>query len=350
MFTNLQVRKFRGLSDLKIDKLGRINLVTGHNNSGKTTLLEALFLLSGGGNPHLLFNVSAMRGIQPVAGPTEVIEEVFWKPLFSGLDMARGIEISGSHAFFGPLKLEIAQVLPERIELPLDAPDLTSLGRTHSKHELEFSFATGSAPQNKSRIRASGQALQIDSSDKAPPFVANLLSSRVGNAGEDVVRLGQLRKRKQGHLVVDALRVFEPKLRSIEDNSAGGSPMIWGDIGLSELVPLAVMGEGMMRIARLVLAISAAPKGLVLVDEIENGLHHSILGKVWSTVERAAKQFDTQIVATTHSFECVEAAHHSLDSGGFRLHRLESVDKKIVCRSYRPEQAESAFRHGLEVR
>ena len=85
--------------------------------------------------------------------------------------------------------------------------------------------------------------------------------------------------------------------------------MIWGDIGLRELVPLAVMGDGMSRLARLVLAIADAPGGLVLVDEIETGLHHTVLSDVWRVVDEAARQFETQVVATTHSYECIRAAH-----------------------------------------
>ena len=149
---------------------------------------------------------------------------------------------------------------------------------------------------------------------------------------------------------MEALRIVEPGLRSVEDNSASGVPMIWGDIGLPELVPLQVMGEGMTRIARAILAISVAPKGIVLIDEIENGLHHSILPKVWEAIEKAARQFDTQIFATTHSFECMEAAHHALDAASLLVHRLEAVDGKIGCISYEPAELDAAISHSLEVR
>ena len=93
---------------------------------------------------------------------------------------------------------------------------------------------------------------------------------------------------------MNALRIIEPKLQSIEDNSAGGFPMIWGDIGLPELVPLAMMGEGMTRLARLVLAIASAPGGLVLVDEIETGLHHTVLPDVWRAVGRRRRSSSTR--------------------------------------------------------
>ena len=97
--------------------------------------------------------------------------------------------------------------------------------------------------------------------------------------------------------------------------------MIWGDIGLSELVPLPAMGEGITQIARLVLAIASAPDGVVLVDKVENGIHHSVLPDVWRAIDEVAKQFRTQIFATTHSFECIEVAHQALGPDGFLLHR-----------------------------
>ena len=126
--------------------------------------------------------------------------------------------------------------------------------------------------------------------------------------------------------------------------------MIWGDIGLSELVPIAIMGEGMNRLARLVLGISSAPKGVVLIDEIENGFHHSVLPDVWRAIDTASKQSNTQIIATTHSFECVSAAHKVLDPDDFRLHRLEANDDGNRCVTYDPETIAAALDFNLEVR
>ena len=162
--------------------------------------------------------------------------------------------------------------------------------------------------------------------------------------------LGQLRTRKQGGLLLDALRVIEPQLTLVEDSAASGEPMIWCDIGLDELVPLASMGDGMVRIARVVLAIAGCPGGVVLIDEIENGLHHGVLDKIWRVVHSAAEKFDVQVFATTHSFECVSAAHHALGKGNFFLHRLEKQGEDSRCVTYTGEQIDAAIRHDLEVR
>ena len=132
-----------------------------------------------------------------------------------------------------------------------------------------------------------------------------------------------------------------------------GQPVLHGDIGIDHLVPLPVMGEGMARLASLVLCIGNAPNGVVLVDEIENGLHWTVLTKVWTAIADAARQFNTQIFATTHSRECIVAAHNAFVESGlydFRLHRLERAGNTIRAVTYNNETLAAAIEIGLEVR
>ena len=350
MLERLHIRNYRVFNDLKIDQLSRINLIAGKNNSGKTSLLEAIFLLSGAGNPRLALTVMTFRGIDSAAGTPQTIRETLWKPLFSALDMDKTVEISGHHTSTGQLALKIMLDKPHTTKLPLNETVETHLAELADTRQLTFSFISRLTGEVKGRTQVAGQSLQIETPNVEVPFSSRFISSRAGNLNEDAVHLGVLRKQKQGHLLLEALRVIEPRLQSIEDNSASGTPMIWGDIGLPELIPLSVMGEGMTRVARMVLAISAAPDGVILVDEIENGLHHSVLPKVWKVVDTAAKQFNTQIFATTHSFECIEAAHEALGADGFLLHRLEVSGTENRCVTYESEAISAATRHYMEVR
>lgn len=370
MLESVRIRNFRNLTDLEIKGLDRVNLFTGRNNSGKTTLLEALFLLVGGGNPGTTLRINAFRGIEslgglsalgrevlnvmgeidPVGGSSAVVREILWKPMFSSLDMNREITIEAEQTSHEPLTLRIALKRPDTIQLPLEQPSGLPITDGSNEDSLLFSFDRKEDKPTERSMRVMGRTIQIDPPTVDLPFPVMFLASCSGNIKEDAVRLGQLRKRKRSDMVTEALKIVEPRLQSIEDNSAGGTPMIWGDIGFPELVPLPVMGEGMTRVARLILAISTTPGGLLLVDEIENGLHHSILSKVWKAVDQAAKNFDTQIVATMHSYECMEAAHQALGKGGFRLYRLEAEDGENRCVTYEPDDTEAAIRHALEVR
>ena len=352
MLKSVKVSNFRVFDELSIDQLSRVNLIAGPNNSGKTSLLEALFLLAGGGNPHLALNANVTRGSElSGAGPTNSLQETYWKPMFSALDTDKIIEIGGEHAERGALTLHISLERLNVVEVPLSGTEDISGKSPQGNRALLLAFSDITEHGVESRVRFAGQNIEFRQSTAPVPLGAIFLSTRISNEQDDASRLGRLRKQKRSAHVLNALRIIEPKLQSIEDNSAGGFPMIWGDIGLPELVPLAMMGEGMTRLARLVLAIASAPGGLVLVDEIETGLHHTVLPDVWRAVDEAAKQFDTQIVATTHSYECIRAAHEALGSGdGFLLHRLEVSDKGNRCVTYSPESIDAAMRHDLEVR
>lgn len=352
MLQKLKIKNFRVLKDFEMNRLSRINLVAGRNNSGKTSLLEALFLLSGAGRPDMALNVNILRGVVfPSPSPPRTIWQTYWNPIFSGLDTTRKIEIMGNLPSVGWLHLNISPEELGTVEFPLDPPREPLTARTFDKRALAFSFRRGSRKKfEKRRILLADEGVRVEGDAVETPFPVTFLSSRAGDIHEDAIRLGRLRIRKQGELMLDALRVIEPRLESIEESSVSGVPMIWGDVGLSELVPLSVMGEGMLRIARLVLAISNSPKGIVLVDEIENGLHHSVLPKVWEVVAHAARQFETQVFATTHSFECLEAAHHSLSGKEFQFHRLEADEAGSRCITYDPAEIDTSIRHEFEVR
>ena len=365
MFERMAIKNFRVFRDLNVEKLGSINLFTGQNNVGKTTLLEAMFLLSGAGDPRLVISSNVLRssadgnGVQPAAP--------YWKELFANLDISKAITLAATHRSLGELLLKVEPGLPQEVTSisPTNGNGNPPSATTNVPDErsLSFSFSRKGEQAAHGSIRLSGSGFEVSRPMVDVPFPATILVSRSGSTQEYAVLLGKLRRKKRGDLLLEALRIVEPKLQSIEDNSASGTPMIWGDVGLPELVPLPVMGEGMTRIARIVLAISSTPNGLVLVDEIENGLHHSVLENFWRVVETAARQFDVQVFATTHSFECVQAAHRALvnpasatganeaaQSDAFCLHRLELRDNEVRCVTYSADAIAGAIEHGLEVR
>ncbi len=352
MLKSVRIRNFRVFERLSIESLSRINLIAGRNNAGKTSLLEALFLLSSGANPQMAVNSNVVRlSNLPASVPRDMLRETYWKPMFSKLNTEKIVEIEGTHFVRGPLTLRMSLEPQTLTELPIENTVEVAAGDISLEPALVFSFQIGYAPAVEGKVQIEGKSLRFDKPNVTIPYVATILSTQVVNHPEDAERLSKLRKRKKNAPLLSALRMIEPGLQSIEVNSASGVPMIWGDIGLPELVPLSMMGEGMTRLARLVLAIAATPGGLVLVDEIETGIHHTVISDVWKAVDEAAKEFGAQIVATTHSYECIRAAHEALGSGdGFLLHRLEASDAGNRCVTYQPESIDAAMRHDLEVR
>ncbi len=345
MLKRLQIQNFRGFNALKINQLSQINLIAGKNNSGKTSLLEAMFLLSSAGNAQMAVNPNVIRGIE-LGAP---LRDPFWKQFFYNLDMGLHIGIKGYYKS-RELTLKITAERQPTTKIPLERTDGISTTNLFDERSLTFQYSDSKNKKIKSHIWIEGQEFKVEQPNINILLPVAILLSRSRNIYEDAMRLGQLRKKKQGDLLLKALQVIEPNLQSIEENSSSGTPMIWGDIGLSELVPLSAMGDGMTQIARIVLAIAFMPNGVVLIDEVENGIHHSVLPDVWRAIDEAAKQFRTQIFATTHSFECIEAAHQALGSDGFLLHRLEAGDAENRCVTYEPDSIAAAIQHGLEVR
>jgi AAA15 family ATPase/GTPase len=135
----------------------------------------------------------------------------------------------------------------------------------------------------------------------------------------------------------------------------GDQPLLYGALeGMERLFPLQLMGEGMVRLTDLILNIAGAPNGVVLVDEIETGFHYSVLPKVWQAIARVAREMNTQVFATTHSRECLIAAHQAFSKSeiyDFRLFRLEfGAEGKNRVVAYDRELLEFVLERDWEVR
>ena len=353
MFTSLKVSGYRGLKSVEIERLGRVNLVAGRNNSGKTSLLEAVFLLAHGGRPDVALNANVVRGGGSVRAGTFDDVRALWQPLFSDLDVSRPVSISGSHAKHGSLRLEIEHRYSGRLGSASTSRD-THRGVAGSS-ELRFSLHVSPREGQLARSvqgRASFGEDGAEAKVKGEPLVVPgvLLKSCADTPQDDIKRLGLLRVKKQAQLVVEALQIIEPKLQALDGFPGPGGYTLWGDIGLPEQIPLAVLGDGMNRLARLVLAMAHERGLVVLVDEIENGFHHSVLESVWRVIYATAEQFDTQVIATTHSYEAIAAAYRASPGHDLVLHRLDADDDGVKCVTYDSESIEGAIEHGLEVR
>ena len=362
MLDHLSICHFRGFRALKMERLARVNLIAGKNGAGKTSLLEALFLLAGAGNINLFPQLQALWGLGSNVESVPLMGETAWAPLFHALDAEHAARIAGRHSQFGDLTLKLAlerrSPTSEHGRLKqVDIPPWDKLGTASPSTTPSlvscFSRSSHQGKPVQARINVKGTELEIaqDAYNALFPAVINLPAFR--HVQEDARRLGALRQQKKGDRLVQALKVVEPDLQDVEVNSVNGAPEIWVDIGLPELIPLTALGEGLTYMTRLVLAITAVPNGLLLIDEWENGLHHSVLTQAWQVIAQTAKEFKVQIFATTHSFECIRAAYEAL-GGGFRLHRLEASgsfdDRQNRCITYEERDVAAVMRHNMEVR
>jgi hypothetical protein len=359
MYQKFEVRDFRCFRELTITDLERVNLIAGMNNVGKTALLEALFLHSGAYNPSLILKLDAFRGIGTVQVEFGRWVESLWASLFNQFDTSKTIELAGENSQTGRRSLrlralhhsDLAKVAQFIQYNPDESQGVFSSSEIAQAIELEYEEG---GQQGSFYMIIDAKGIRPAPIPPAPPFPAFFQGARTHiPLQEEAERFGKLEIIGRQDILVEALRLIEPRLRRLAVIVVAGRPMLHGDLGTERLMPLPVMGGGMVCLASLVLHIGNAPNGVVFVDEIENGLHHSVLQKVWGVIGEAAREFNTQVFATTHSLECTRAAHRAFTESGvydFRLQRLERRGEAIHAVTYDQESLEAAIETGLEVR
>lgn len=309
MLDHIHIENFRLFKSLDIPKVGQVNLITGKNNSGKTTLLEALRLWANRDSltkvRSVLLHILKQRG-ELNGTPEEDFATVFYEPRRE--------------------KLEINE-----LEMRYKGESITI---------QDFSIKTRS---NDVQYTTSPGAL-IDSSNFIPA------SFEITNA-----RLWKnIELTDKEDKVAEVLRIIEPNIVRVSVNEADGTAKVRLKNSPKPL-PLKNFGEGMNRLLTVALGLVSAENDMLLIDEIDLGLHHSVQHLLWEIVFQKAKDLNVQVFATTHSSDCVQAfsdvANKPEYAGMGNYIRLQrKKDGDIVAVDYEMEELESAIDLNLETR
>ncbi|MCU0498314.1 MAG: ATP-binding protein [Anaerolineae bacterium] len=344
-------------------------MIAGKNNTGKTSVLEAIAVNAGENSAEFLFRLEwydRRRAIPEVA------------TIFNNFDVENTIKFTGDTSVTksdtlpmfstgDTLLSEISFIydieeIPSRFKREL-MRDLERLSRGLDPEALEenIEFVQLQRFFNNTELKKyllssyhrfpSGLS-GLGSASRKQGFI--FLSARRRISNQTITsRFSLLEMQDKTDTLIQALQIIEPKLRGIKILNIG-EPALYVDLGLKKLMPFSGMGDAIDRLSTIILAISDTPDGVVLIDEIENGLHHSILNQVWQAIYRAAQLFNVQVFATTHSYECINAAHEAFsetetyDLGLYRLDRLDDGEIKAV--RYNQRTLSTAIEYNFEVR
>ena len=374
MLTELTVTNFRNLKDVSLENLGRITLIAGKNGVGKTALLEALWLLSGSDMPELGTRLNAFRGL-PVTSP-----DTIFRDLFRNFDTQRHIRMT-AHGDWGSLPRELDISLQDKEmtqALRSDILEKASIERsTRPQAEGEFEIVfkyrhhngrvhTSRAwwvqevqevlnPVGTSQVTVTGEGIrqerQMVTGRPTSVFMASLHRDDLQTVA---TRFGELQLKGKDAEILRLLCPLEPRLKRLVPITIRNATVIHANIeGSNRPIPIQLLGEGLNRMFGLALAMGTATGGLLLIDEIENGLHHTVLEEVFVTLLEMARTFDVQVFATTHSAECIRAAHEALNEVGQHesaFYRLQRINGEIKAVDFDHEMLETAIAHKMEVR
>ncbi|MDE2951359.1 MAG: AAA family ATPase [Chloroflexota bacterium] len=364
MYKSFRVKNFRCFKDLQINDLGRVNLIAGKNNTGKTALMEAMLSLSCPLAPNVLLDLLKSRGLTD----SEKNRRDVWQQIFYGLDTTSQINLSGieredcgrgrrlriyEFASMESNAQHFANYVQRAKEVGYFQDGYIDT-RGASLLVYEFSYVES---------EAEADYVYLASKPELPFFAKEYADKRYVFFPAEARRNPQDRAdtfsalERQGGLpkLISYLNVFEPGLSDMRLQSLSGNLTIWGRV-YSHQVPLRLMGTGLNKFADIVMALMIEQPQVIFIDEIENGIHHSAQCKVWKAIGQLARELDIQVFATTHSYEMTEAAHEAFSEGNrldqFRFHRLDRHPETgdIEAVTYNKSGIEAAMTTNWEIR
>jgi hypothetical protein len=361
MVNSFKIVNYKGFRELDLPDLARITLLGGRNNAGKTSVLETLFMFFDRQNPQMTLRQYNWRGVEVLP----MTSEYLWQPIFHDFDMSREIDFCATiNEQSERMTLRFApDYIPELVDtvpIPLSAngnrtPVVNTGQAAAGASALEVQYQFADQPERIAHIvPKQGDFLLIPTTPVPGIRPVAIITARDGqNQTQIAARFGELDIIGKQNEIVQFLQIIEPRLTSLSVIVTERLSMVYGDIGLPRKIPVAYMGEGMFRLLTIVVSQATVPSGLLLIDEIESGLHYSVMPDVWKSIARAAREFNCQVIATTHSYECLQAAVQGLAGEAedeFRYIRLDRKEGNVQAKSFDYRMLKTATDAHLEVR
>lgn len=355
MIEALKIRNFKGFAELDLPRLSRFTIIGGGNNTGKSSILEAISLYCARLNPAFFLFLHGSRGLAELPLDPYAI----WAPFFCRYDWSRPIVITpriGDRVETLTLAF-VASYAPKVAARPglFGIPTVRADQFSSNIYALNVQLVAGNKPIQKSHFVLSnaGINLEVEQSEGEQPNSAFIPARSSTNTRDDAMRYGQLDVINASDKVLKFLTIVEPDLKGISLVAVGGSTILHGEVNLGRKIPIYNMGDGVVRLLNIILFIATCRNGIVMIDEFGNGLHHTILSRITAAIFAAAKEYNVQIISTTHSYECLQEAHKGLghsDADDFTYIRLDRVSGVVSAKTYDYKTLGIAIEQGREVR
>lgn len=369
MIESVKIKNFRCFEELDIPELKPVTLVSGLNNIGKTTLLEALFFMYDHVNGTPFHKINNTRSY--VAFRDTDIQNL-WESVFYNMDTEKAIlveTVDDGEKMILRIEKEAADSphLPADIREDIRVNVLTSLSLIPYALKMEY---------RKGDYVEKGDYVNITTPQGTPnqnQFLNGVRCTRGGN----IVPMEKMRSMlfvtpymlRDESFLTDCFSKISVKgdkeklLEIVQIVDADISDlMISTNSGFAQLymrkngmaLPVKYSGDGLIKLLGLASRIMAYPDSIIMIDEIDTGMHYSMLPQMWSIIAKIAMANSSQIIATTHSYECIEAAINGIQEKDmrscFEYIRLDKVGEAALAKTYDYEVLRQAVNACLEVR
>ena len=379
---DLFIENFRGIKSLTIPRLGRVTLLAGQNGVGKTTVLDAVKVYAARARFSVLQAILRSRDEISVVGDDDTDDPVEpdWEGLFYGWDAFADTRISigptGPEGRLEMVAVDLGEVTGQQMRFPEDR--FPSTWSDDGAYALKVTFRGGEAvfptfihrsergPRSTLRAIRSQRGFSYTRfrSDDSEQIVQPISCESLGPGLLSNAVIARFWDRV---VLTDSESKAVETLGLVLGDTLEGVTMVGDDVPrrlggrraiaklerYSRPVPLKSLGDGALRLFSAALALANSRDGFLVIDEAENGIHHSVQRGYWRMVLQAAQDNNVQVVATTHSWDCVrgfaQAATELEDVEG-ALVRLERRNGDLRAVEYSEEQLQVAAEQGIEVR
>lgn len=357
MLRSIAIKNFRGFKSIDVKDCRRVNILVGANGSGKTALLEALFLAAGA-SPELAMRTRAWRGVESerASGSAEDILRAMFRDLFHRFETKNSAVISlkgedkrenrSLTVAYHPQGQQ--KIVPAPRNRPGAPPRMTP-----ERTPIEFVWRIEGSIVFKAEPTLSDGRLNFPS---APEWIIKgnfFASHRLSPSIEVANRFSTLSRTFSADAFITKFSELYPIITDLSVEVDSGGPMIFAKVGnLPEMIPLSLASGGMSKLASILVTMAAIPGSVILIDEIENGLYYKQMPKIWRVITEFAREYNCQIFASTHSAECLKAAAPLADENpedfGVIHTYLKDGESKVL--SYGGDKFADALADDIEIR
>lgn len=294
-FKDIEIHNFRGFDYLKIDGLSKVNVFVGANNVGKTSILESVFMLSGMYNPMMPARINYWRSLSH--NTLDATRYLFHNIDFSNKPLLQAQTVLGER------KMSLSPTLF------VDNESATSGAGHAAIKSLNIDFFTKKESEEEEHqyhvmLYTDNNGVfqqQVDSSYHEQMSCLFIPSEK--NDSNALNNFVTLVKRGKRQIVAEALQAFDPNIEAIEALPDGLYLQIKD---LKELLPMSMAGDGVRRVLNIISSIATENYNVVIIDEIDTGLHYSAHRAMWNAILAFVEKHDVQLFITTHNLECLQ--------------------------------------------